>query len=189
LLGWPAILAPTQILWINLVTNGLPALALGIEPVHTDPMGSPPRARKAPLVTLKELSWLLGHGIFMALLGMLVFNYYAAPGGEAALVLARTMTFTVLAVGPLFHALNARSIDASLFSLGVFSHPKLLAALAASLAFQAIAVYVHALHSVFHCTALATRELAIAIGVSASVLLLGEAEKLVRRLWRRARES
>jgi Ca2+-transporting ATPase len=184
-LGWPPILTPTQILWINLITNGLPALALGMEPVHVDPMRHPPRNPRAPLLERGELLWLLAYGVLMGALGLTTFSAYAAsvPGpleGEL-LERARTATFTVLAIAPLFHALNCRSRDASLLALGPLSNWRLLGAFAAALVLQALAIYVPVVERVFGTAPLSAGELATALAVSASVLVVGEGEKAVRR--------
>lgn len=187
-LGWPAILTPTQILWINLITNGLPALALGMEPVQGDPMRERPREPNAPLVSRGDLAWLLAYGAFMAALGLTTFASYQAlePGmlGGAALARARTATFTVLAIGPLFHALNCRSRDESLFSLGPLSNWRLLGAFAAALALQAVAVYAPLVEQVFGTAPLPPGQVGTALAVSASVWLVGEGEKAARRALR-----
>jgi P-type Ca2+ transporter type 2C len=187
-LGWPPILTPTQILWINLITNGLPAIALGMEPVQADPMRDPPRDPRAPLVERGELLWLLAYGGLMGALGMTTFaSYQALAGGVLEgdlLVRARTATFTVLAIGPLFHALNCRSRDESLLSLGLWSNWRLLGAFAIALLLQAIAVYVPVVERVFGTAPLSLPELATALAVSASVWLVGEGEKAARRALR-----
>jgi P-type Ca2+ transporter type 2C len=187
-LGWPPILTPTQILWINLITNGLPAIALGMEPVQSDPMRLPPRDPRAPLVERSELMWLLAYGALMGALGLSTFAYYQASAGGVLdgelLVRARTATFTVLAIGPLFHALNCRSRDQSLLSLGVLSNWRLLGAFVIALMLQAIAVYVPVVQRVFGTAPLALPELLIALAVSASVWLVGEGEKAARRAMR-----
>ena len=184
-LGWPAIMTPTQILWINLITNGLPALALGMEPVHLSPMQEPPRRADAPLVYRGELLWLLGHGTFMALLGLGIYWHYS--GGTALveqLPLARTATFTVLAIGPLFHALNARSLSDSVLSLGLTSNWRLLGAFMAALGLQALAVYMPALAGVFSTVPLSLEQLGVVMALAASVWVVGELEKALRRLRR-----
>ncbi len=178
LLGWPPILTPTEILWINLITNGLPALALGREPVHLDPMARGPRDPGAGFVSFVDGVWLVGHGIWMALLGLLVFAYHAQSGD---ITTARTMAFTVLAIAPLFHAFNCRSRTDSIFALGAFGNRSLLAAFGVALLLQGIAVYVPVVDEVFRTQPLSPGEVAIALAVSASALVVGELEKVVTR--------
>ncbi len=175
-LGWPPILTPTQILWINLITNGLPALALGMEPVHLDPMRDPPRSAGATFLSTSEVAWILGYGALMAALGLVVFHFAAED-----LVRARTATFTVLAFAPLFHAQSCRSRRESLFRLGIFSNYRLVGALGAALGFQAIALYVPALQGVFQTVALPVGELGFLLGISALILVAGELEKAATR--------
>ncbi len=188
MLGWPAILTPTQILWINLITNGLPALALGMEPVHLDPMNGPPRDRDAPLIDRGEVVWLSAYGAWMGVVGLFVFWLFRpgaeSAGSEHALAVARTMTFTVLAFSPLFHALNARSRLRSVFALGFFSNPRLLGSFAVAAGLQALAVYVPIAQKVFGTATLDLRELGIAVGLAATVWVVGELQKLASNLVR-----
>ena len=179
--GWPPILTPTQILWINLITNGLPALALGMEPVHVDPMKRLPRAKDAALLSGTEVIWLLSYGVLMAALGVATFAAYLGT----SLAVARSATFTVLAIGPLFHALNARSLRDSVFVLGVGSNPRLLGAFAIALGLQAVALYVPALAEFFSTTALPASTLGAVLGVCSLVWIAGEIEKGIRALTRR----
>jgi Ca2+-transporting ATPase len=179
-LGWPPILTPTQILWINLITNGLPALALGMEPVHVDPMQGRPRDRDATLVTRGELWWLLSYGAVMGVMGVATFAYLHPPAlGSAgpSLSEARSATFTVLAVAPLFHAVNARSRTDSIFALGLWSNTRLLGAFGIALGLQAIALYLPVAREVFGTTPLSAPTLAATILVSAGIFVVGEAEK------------
>ncbi|MCA9599599.1 MAG: cation-transporting P-type ATPase [Myxococcales bacterium] len=187
LLGWQPILTPTQILWINLITNGLPALALGMEPATGDPMREAPRDSEAALVSAGELRWLLGYGTLMGVLGLLVFegyrlSYVHLAGGELAV--ARTATFTLLAVAPLFHALSSRSRRDSVFTLGFGKNWRLLGAFVVALGLQAVAVYVPVLQSVFQTVPLSLRDVSVVLGLSMAVWLVGEAEKLLGKLSR-----
>ncbi len=189
LLAWPPILTPTQILWINLITNGLPALALGMEPATGDPMKEPPRPTDASLVEKGELFWLASYGTLMGLIGLAVFEGYRAThlhlaGGELAV--ARTATFTLLAVAPLFHALSSRSRTQSVFALGFAKNWRLLGAFAVALGLQAVAVYVPVLQAVFQTAPLGASELGLVLALSASVWLIAELEKLLRKVLARS---
>jgi magnesium-transporting ATPase (P-type) len=140
---------------------------------------------RAPLLERGELLWLLAYGVLMGALGLTTFSAYAAsaagPLEGELLERARTATFTVLAIAPLFHALNCRSRELSLLSLGPLSNWRLLGAFAAALVLQAIAVYVPVVERVFGTSPLSAGEVLTALAVSASVLLVGEGEKAVRR--------
>jgi Ca2+-transporting ATPase len=189
ILGWPPILTPTQILWINLITNGLPALALGMEPVHVDPMSGPPRSRHEPIIDRRGLFLLLAYGTWMAVIGLCVFGWHAQAGhlSGAELARARTMTFCVLAFAPLFHGLNARSRVRSVFALGFFTNWRLLGAFGVALVLQAIAIYFPLAERIFSTTAISIAEFATAIAIAASVWVVGELHKLLLRKSPRAR--
>ncbi len=181
LMGWPPILTPTQLLWINLITNGLPALALGMETQHPDPMSSRPRRRDEPLLDGGDVVWMLGYGGVMALIGLLVAGWCLSVEGEvlsaAQLARAQTMTFTVMAFSPLFHALNCRSRRASVFRLGLWTNGRLWVSFLVALALQGAAIYVPGLTALFRTAPLSLGDLALALGVSALLLPIGEAQK------------
>ena len=175
LMGWPSLMTPTQILWINLVTNGLPALALGMEPIHPDPMADPPRAPNTPLVDRGELLWMTAYGLIMAVIGLVIFRAYSDRPD-----LARTMTFTFMAVSPLLHAFNCRSRTHTARELGVFSNGRLWGAVGIGLVLQAMTLYIPALHGVFATTWLSGGQVLLALGLSALVWGVGEGEKSLR---------
>ncbi len=181
LLGWPALLTPTQILWINLITNGLPALALGMEPARADPMRRPPRRADEGIIGRRELLHLAFYGTWIGVLGMGVFIWQGGPTASGvALTTARTAAFCVLALAPLFHAHGSRSHELSVFRLGPFANLRLWGAFGAALGLQALAVYVGPLHGMFSTTALPLALAASVMLLSASTWLLSEVVKLVR---------
>lgn len=180
LLGWPPVMTPTQILWINLITNGLPALALGMEPQADDPMSRPPRPIDAPL--LDGVHWLtIGVvGGTLAALGALAFHADLETHGLSH---SRTLAFTVLALGPVLYAFCART-EGWLFA-GWFANRTLWVAVVISIGLQAIAVYTPGLNTVFGTEPLSAGALAYALGWSSLVLVVAEALKWVLRLRRR----
>ncbi len=183
LLGWSAPLTPIQILWINLITNGLPALALGVDPKDPDQMRTPPRRSTSRLMTPRGWLSLLAVGSIMA--GASLFLFWWAGGAtgttEADLARARTLAFTLLSISPMFHAFNCRSQTRSLFQLGLFTNRAIWGAVFIGVSLQALAVYVPGLEGVFKTTALGGRDLAIVVGLSAVPLLLGELAKIYTR--------
>ncbi len=178
LLGWPALLTPTQILWINLVTNGMPALALGMEPVHLDPLSEPPRTVNAALLDRSDIVWITVHGLVIAGLGLLAFWLYA-DRGAVALSTQRTAAFTVLALAPLFHAFASRSRTALAHRLGLFTNRTLLWAAAAAVGLQAFAIYAPGVQLVFKTQALGVYELALALALSSAAYLACEVHKVL----------
>ncbi|HEY6871576.1 MAG TPA: cation-translocating P-type ATPase [Geobacteraceae bacterium] len=177
LLGLPIPLLPIHILWINLMTDALPALALSVEPAEGDVMARPPRPPR-------ESVFAHGLGLHVVWVGTLI----------GALVLAvqawslhrgdvhwQTMTFTVLCFTQLFHVLAIRSERQSLFTVGVGSNKPLLGAVLIAACLQLAVVYVPFLTRVFRTEPLEARELAVVVGVSALVFVAVELEKLVKR--------
>ena len=118
-------LVPVQLLWLNLVTDSLPALALGVEPVEDGVMDAPPREKEESLFNRKFSIRLLWQGCMVGLLTLTAYFlglYRLAPVGFEGEV-ACTMAFATLTLSQLVHAFNVRSESRSLASLGVFSNP------------------------------------------------------------------
>lgn len=148
LIGWPAPLLPIQILWVNLVTDGLPALALGVDPVDPGIMDRPPRPPREAVVTTQRAYTMLLQGAFIAFCSLSAF-YFVSYVEKEGIARARTAAFIVLAVSQLFHSFNCRSMTKSIFQLGVFSNMQLVIATALSFALQMAVVYVPFLQRVF----------------------------------------
>jgi Ca2+-transporting ATPase len=144
LFGWAAPLTPIQILWINLITNGLPALALGVDPKDPDQMEQPPRVPGKRLMAGPEWSALAVVGLVMAVAALGAF--YLVSHGVAhppeQLARARTLCFAILSISPMFHALNCRSQTRSIFQLGLFTNRAIWGAIAIGVFLQGLAVYV-----------------------------------------------
>jgi len=177
LLGLPLPLLPLHILWVNLVTDGFPGLALSAEPAERDVMERPPRPADEGIFS----GGMTGHIFWIGLaIGAMTIGTqaWALDRGIAEW---QTMVFTVLVVAQLFHSLAIRSERHSLFSIGVFGNPALVIAVVLTLAAQLAVIYVPALNAVFHTAPLTFAELAACIGMGSVALLLVEAEKLVRR--------
>jgi Ca2+-transporting ATPase len=139
LAGWPPPLAPIQILWLNLVTDGLPALALGLEPPEPDIMCRAPRPPKEPVVTWPRGITILFHGALVAAVCLIAF-WASYRGDPAAMPHARTFTFCVAAFAQLFFALGCRSDRATVWVRGFFTNPWLLGAILLSTLLQVMVV-------------------------------------------------
>jgi len=135
LLGLPLPLLPVQILWINLVTDGLPALALAVDPRDPSLMQRPPRRPEARILERERIFQMFGQGLFMALLAILTFAY-CLYGMDQNLERARTLTFMVLIGSQLAHAFNCRSDRLSLFTIGLWTNKPLLWAIGGSTLLQ-----------------------------------------------------
>ncbi|WP_417497922.1 cation-translocating P-type ATPase [Maricaulis sp.] len=148
LMGWPLILLPVQVLWMNLVTDGPTALALGIERADRDLMRHPPAAADAAVVSRGGLVVVILLASYMGLASLWLFQDALARG--ESLLYAQTLVFTGLIVFEKTNVLNFRSLDRPLALIGLFSNPWLLLAIAVSIALQLGAVYWPPLQLVLH---------------------------------------
>ncbi|WP_447974636.1 cation-translocating P-type ATPase [Nitrospira sp. Kam-Ns4a] len=180
--GLPLPLLPVQILWINLVTDGFPALALAADPKDPDIMHRPPRDPKARFLSRRRLLLLLGQGTLIAASTMLVFAY-CLFAMDQSLERARTVTFTVMVLAQLFHAFNCRSDRRSVFSIGVFSNRSLIWAVGGSAALQVLIVALPAAREVFKVSPFDPKHWMLVMAVGLVPLLAMELWKAIR--WRR----
>jgi Ca2+-transporting ATPase len=176
-------LRPLMILWINLVTNGLPALALGIDPPDQTQMAEPPRRAKTGLLGSREYLGIAVVGVLMG--GLALACYYlpwsggAASGDKAGY--ARAAAFSLLALSPLFHALNCRSATASMFSIRPVLPAALLAAIVVSAAIHLVALVFPSLRTVFQTFDLPGSDWLLLIALSASIVPMIEVLKALQR--------
>jgi len=186
LLGLPLVLIPIQILWINLVTDGLTAIALGLEPAERDVMQRRPRDPNESILTRNAYLVILILGIWLGLLTLYVFSGLY----EVDIDRARTMAFTGLVIFELYNVLNFRSFRFPLYRIGFFTNPTLLLAILGTLALQALVVYVPILQVFLGTAPLALADWGLLALLGLPVLLAGEAYKILRlRLGREAPAS
>lgn len=178
LLGWPLPVTALMILWINLVTDGAPALALGVDPPEPGVMQRPPRKVQENIVNRQRGAMIMLIGILMMLGTLFVFDF-AEP--EINLAKAQTMAFTTLMLFQMFNVLNQRSENDSLFAIGVFTNHWLWLAILASVGLQFVVLYVPFFQNLFGTVALGPKDWLVSVGVSASVLVFGEAVKAFKR--------
>jgi Ca2+-transporting ATPase len=175
-------LLATQILWINLVTDGAPALALGVDPADAGLMEQPPRPTGEGVLTARMWRGIVFVGVIMAA-GTLYVLDASLPGGFVAgtgdLRYAQTMAFTTLMLFQLFNVLNARSDERSAF-VRLFTNGWMWGAIAGSLALQLLVVYVPFLQRAFGTSALTAADWMFSTAVASSVLWLREISKLWR---------
>lgn len=182
-------LLATQILWINLLTDSGPALALGIEPPDRDVMQKPPRDPKTSVITRTMWFDIFFVGVIM-MVGTLAVMDASLPGGYLAgangtMAYAQTMAFTTLVFFQLFNAFNARSDELSAFA-GFFTNRWLWLALGVSLLLQVAVIYVPFLQTAFSTVPLAPTDWAICIAVGSTVLWLREIVKVFQRRRKKA---
>jgi P-type Ca2+ transporter type 2C len=179
LLALPMPLLPIHILWVNLVTDGLPGLALAAEPAEPNVMQRPPRAHGESLFAHGLWQHVLGVGLLIGGL-CLGIQAWAISTGHAHW---QSMVFTTLTLSQLAHLLAIRSERQPLWRLGLTSNLPLLGAVALAFALQMATLYVPLLQPIFKTQALTGAELAICLAAAALVWLVVEVEKA----WRRAR--
>jgi Ca2+-transporting ATPase len=180
-------LVATQLLWINMVTDGAPALALGVDPADEGLMDQPPRPTKEPVITLEMWLGIGFVGLIMA--GVTLYALDAGlPGGFVAgsgdLAYAQTMAFNTLMLCQVWNVFNARSDTRSAFS-HLFHNKWLWVALAGSVGAQFLVLYLEPLQRAFSTVALSASDWLECVVLSSLVLIGREISKVVRRLWRR----
>jgi Ca2+-transporting ATPase len=174
-------LTPLQILWINLVTNGLPALALGVDPPDASQMREPPRGSGEGLLGKREYVGITYVGIWMGIVSIGVLWLGTGSAADPEGLHARAMAFSILALSPLFHAFNCRSTTASIARTGFFGSRPLVAAVAISLAIHLVAVLVPVLQPVFKTYPMSLREWLVMLGCAASIIPIVEIVKAYER--------
>ncbi len=176
---WPP-LTPLMILWINLVTNGLPALALGVDPPDAHLMSEAPRNPNDGLLTKRDF---IGIAYTGGIMGAAAIALYAtAPQAEDALLRTRAVAFSLLALSPLFHAWSCRSPSRSFLQSRPLVSPPLLAACAFSAAIHLVAVLVPALRPVFRTYSMSSNEWMVLLALSAVIVPAIEVGKLGYRM-------
>ena len=177
-------LLATQILWVNLVTDGAPALALGVDPVDADVMTKPPRPRGEGVITRRMWGTIVYVGAIMASGTLLVLDA-SLPGGmvegTGSLRYAQTMAFTTMVFFSLFAVFNARSDKKSAF-VGLFSNAWLWGAVLLSLSLQVAVVYLPFMQRAFSTVSLSARDWLLCAAAASSVLWLGELRKVIARM-------
>jgi Ca2+-transporting ATPase len=185
LLGLPVPLLPIHILWVNLVTDGLPGLALAAEPAESRVMQRPPRPPGESVFAHGLWQHTLWVGLLIGAL-CLGMQAWALHGGTGAPGGGQTMVFTTLTFAQMAHVLAIRSERDSLFTQGLRSNAPLLGAVALTVALQLAVVYLPAMQRIFHTHALSAFELGLCVGLSALVFVAVEIEKAWRRRTGRA---
>ena len=173
-------LLPLQLLWLNLLTDGLLGLGLGVEPAEANTMKRPPRSPQESLFSGGMTKHVLWVGIVIGLLALGVGALYFDPNNPAD-VRWQTMIFTSLAFMQMGQALASRSTEESIFKLGLRSNLVLTGLVGLTAVLQLAAIYVPLVKQFFQVVPLAAPELLLCIGLGVLVLLLIEGEKFLLR--------
>ncbi|GAB3360909.1 MULTISPECIES: cation-translocating P-type ATPase [Giesbergeria] len=182
LLGLPMPLLPIHILWVNLVTDGLPGLALATEPAERNIMRRPPRPPTESMFAGGMWQHIVGIGLLLGALCLGVQAWAIHTGHENW----QTMVFTVLILGQMAHIMGIRSETEPLWRLGLGTNLPLLGAVALTFVLQMATIYVPALNPIFKTQPLSTLELVICLGAASMMYVAVELEKMWRQRPRRA---
>ncbi|MDA8195396.1 MAG: cation-translocating P-type ATPase [Thermaerobacter sp.] len=184
--GMPLPLLPIQILFVNLVTDGLPAMALGVDPATPGLMERPPRSPRESIFAHGLGTKIAFRGVLIGVSTLLVFGWALGPlalGTRAA----RTMALATLVMSQLLHVFDARAEDRSFLEVGLFSNRWAVWAVLSSVAMLWVIVYVPGLQNMFRTSPLSAPQWAVVLGASGFVQLLSAIRELllkpVRRVW------
>jgi Ca2+-transporting ATPase len=185
---WPVPLLPTQILWINLITDSLPAIALGVDPGDKDVMKKPPRDPNESFFAEGAGSRAIIGGTLIGILTLLAFYFGLKEHGyslgstaipETVLMYARTMSFVVLAASQLFYSLSVRSSSKSILQLGLFSNIYLIGAIIVGFILQFGVISVPFLADAFKVQNLSFRDWALVFAFAILPLIVNELIKML----------
>ena len=184
LLGWPPLLLPIHILWVNLITDTLPALSLGVDPGDPDVLREPPRSQAESLFARGAGTSIIGNGVLIGIITlfayMVGFKMY-----EGSVLHARTLAFAVLSVSQLFHAFNLRHTSKSIVQVGSLINRYLIGALGVGWLLQFLVINFSPLASVFKVMPLQARDWLIVAGISVQTIVFNEIVKVFVRLVRK----
>jgi Ca2+-transporting ATPase len=177
-LGGPLILLPVQILWMNLVTDGLTSVALGLEKPERGIMHLPPRSSRENILNRAGIATVLAIGTYMGMGTLWLFHHYLSAGNSVEL--AQTVAFTGLILMEKVNVFNFRSLREPLPVVGLFSNPWILAAWSLAVGLQVAAVYLPFLQTALHTVPLAIKDWGIMLAAAAPVFIIVEGYKLAR---------
>ncbi|MEH7235547.1 cation-translocating P-type ATPase [Bacillus sp. JJ1562] len=197
LLGLPAPLTAVQILWVNLITDTLPAIALGLDPDDPDVMKENPRDPKESIFAKGNGSFTVLNGLVIGFITLFAFveglRFYSGASSvftidysyitTDALIHAQTMAFITLSISQLFHSLNLRSRKKSIFKVGLFTNKYLIAAICVGIAIQVGLVYIPFFNNVFEIHFLSVNDWLFILGLSIIPVLGNEFAKALKRIF------
>ncbi|VEF47656.1 cation-transporting ATPase, E1-E2 family [Bacillus freudenreichii] len=197
LMGWPAPLTAVHILWVNLITDTLPAIALGADSEDPDVMKEKPRKADEKILNKEDLMFSLLNGLVIGGLTLFafmeglkiytdstsLFSMNLHDVSKDALIHAQTMAFITLSISQLFHAFNLRSNEKSIFQVGLFSNRFLFGAVVLGIAIQAVILHTPLFNELFHVRALHWQEWLFVLGLSVVPVLINELVKAGKRLF------
>lgn len=176
LLGFPRPLIPVQILWMNLVTDGLPALALGVDPAEKGIMERKPRDPQESIFAKGRGRSIVEVGLLMSIVVLVGFYFFGRDTEHA-----RTLAFSTLVFAQLFHTVNCRSEEKSVFKVGFFTNKYLVGAVFLSAILQVSVVHAPVLQPLFGTVSLGIYDWVLIVGLSSVLIMVAEVKKRLRR--------
>lgn len=197
ILGWPAPLTAIHFLWINLITDTLPAIALGLDPDDPDVMKQKPRSIKESIFADGSGAFTLLFGVLIGLLALFAFvaGLDAYTGAKSiftidfsnvdheALIHAQTMAFATLSISRLFHAFNLRHKHKSLFEIGLFSNIFLMVAILIGIGIQIALINISVFNTIFEIHFLTTKDWIFVLTLSLVPVIFSELSKAWKRIF------
>lgn len=178
LIGWEVPLVPIQLLWLNLVTDSFPAMALGVENAEPGIMSQPPRDTKEPILDKTMMGGIIFQAVAIAFASLLSYFWAAKVYGVGRnLVHVRTVVFTTLITAELLRAFSSRSQIYTLFKIGFFSNMRMIQAVFASFILTVLVLYVPVLNGIFDVIPLNMHDWQIVLAFSFIPMLVGELYK------------
>jgi len=182
LLGMPVPFTAVQLLWINIIMDGPPAMSLGVDPVRTGSMDEAPRNSDARILSLRRFGNLFSYGLTMAV-GTLGVLYYGLKTGESQH--AATLAFTTFVLFQVFNVFNARAEKGTTFNRHFCANRWLWLAIFGVVLLQILVIHWPPAQRIFHTTALTPTDWLMAVGVAGSVLVIEELRKFLWLVWGR----
>jgi Ca2+-transporting ATPase len=176
LIRLPLPLLPIQILWVNLVTDGLPALALSAEPIEEDVMKMPPRPKNEGIINRNIIISMVFIGLIMAAVTLSLF----VLGARDSLEKGRTFAFSALSILEMYHVFNCKSEKRSIFSVGLFNNMFLVSSVLLTVVLQLMVIYVPLLQRIFHTVALSGGELLLLFALCSLPVFFMEIKKALK---------
>lgn len=183
ILGGPLILLPVQILWMNLVTDGMTAVALGLEPAEKGVMERPPMGVKEPVLDKIGVLMVILLGGYIGLVTLWLFHHYIAAGHENALAVARTISFTGIIILEKMNVFNFRALREPIYVIGLLTNPWVLMAWAFTVGLQVAVVYVPFLQNALYTVPLGAGDWGLMLMVGAPIFIFAETVKWL--VWRK----
>jgi Ca2+-transporting ATPase len=185
LIGGPLIFLPVQILWMNLITDGVTAVALGVEPAEKDIMYRQPRSAREPILDRLGVYRIMMLGAYIGVVTLFLFHHYLDSTDPGRILVAQTVAFTGIIVFEKVNVFNFRSRYLPLSRIGLLSNPWILLAWSAMIILQICVVYVPFMQRAFHTSPIGWADWVLIFGLAIPILAVPELYKY----WHNRRQS